>query len=279
MVDASWMSAFDYWKKGAVKFPINSQGEFTSAFNQFKSAIRQHDTFARGYGWLAYCYAISVVDGWKLPKSEKSLKPEEAMKKAEEYADKAIALDDSDYDNYWARAYVRLHSGDQAGAAADFKQARHLNFGNRDLLVENADERVYAGDHDRAIEFIKRACRVPDWHRWTLAWAYYFKGRTDPVYYDFALSEIEQLCDQPGEGKSPGEALIVVAATYAQKAHLTSDKTKRAELQARAEKACKAFCKLRKNWTQKNFKKRNPFQSKEDREHLYDGLKKAKFPA
>ncbi len=278
MVDANWNSAFEYWKEGASKFPINSQAEFNAALGQFNKAIRQRESFARGYGWKAYSYAISVVDGWKLPRSEGSMKPDQVMKKAVELADHAVSLDDTDYDNYWARAYVRLHSGDQSGAAADFDRARQLNFGNRDLLVENADERVYAGDHDRAIEFVERALAVPDWHRWTLAWAYYFKGRTDPVYYDFALRQIEQLCEQPGGGRCPAETLIVVAATYAQKAHLATSKSKRDDLQARAEKACKAFCKFRRSWTQKNFKKCNPFQRKEDRDHLYDGLKKAKFP-
>lgn len=270
-------SAFDLWKEGARKFPINSQREFNIAIRQFKRAMKADKDFARAYGWLAYSYAISVVDHWDLPKPQKGWKAPQVLKEAKNLSDHAVSLDPSDYDNYWARGYVHLHSKMPKEAEADFNWARRINVGNRDLLVESADERVFAGDPDKAIALIKRALKVPDWYRWTLAWSYYFKARTDPLYYNLALEELEKLREEPGQGKSPAEICIILAAIFAQKAQLEKDPKERARLQKLAEGKRKMFERWRKKRTIEQFKRTNPFQRKEDRDHLVKGLKLAKF--
>ncbi len=278
MANASPDNAYEHWREGAKQFPINNQKEFNTAIRHFKQAIRLDASFARSHGWLGYSYAISVVDGWKLPKPDHSLKPAQILDKALQLAEKAVELDPGDYDTFWARGYVRLHRKEAAKAQSDFETARRLNVSNRDLLVENADERVYAGDPDKAVELIMRALRVPDWYRWTLGWAYYFKARTDPVYYDLAIRELEQICEQPGEGKCPAEVLVIMAAIYAQKAHIAQDQAEKKRLQKLAEDKRKAFRKLRETGTLRHFEQTNPFKRAEDRKHLIEGLKRAKFP-
>jgi hypothetical protein len=162
-------------------------------------------------------------------------------------------------------------------AEIQFNKARALNYGNRELLAENADERVYAGQPDKAIELVMRARAVPDWQRWVLAWAYYFKARKDPIFYDLALQELQQLAEQPGQGRSPAEILILQAAIHGQKSQLQKN-PRAANDGKRAQECRKAFQKLRKSTrTRKDFDKTNPFRRGTDRQHWQDGLKSAGF--
>ena len=68
-----------------------------------------------------------------------------------------------------------------------------------------------------------------------------------------------------------------MAAIYAQKAHIAEDPAEKKRLQKLAEQGRKAFRKLRETGTLSHFEKTNPFQREEDRRHLIEGLKRAKF--
>ncbi len=110
-----------------------------------------------------------------------------------------------------------------------------------------------------------------------LAWAYYFKARKDPIFYDLALQELQQLAEQPGQGRSPAEILILQAAIHGQKSQL--QKNPRAANDGRRVQECrKAFQKLRKSKrTRQDFDKTNPFRRATDRQHWQNGLKAAGF--
>ena len=138
-------AAFAEWKAGTRLFPINSQGDFNGALRHFKKAVKLDGGFARAYGWLAYTYITGHLDDWKFPKSDAGLTVAQRLKKARQLADRAVKLAPDDYDTLWAKGFVRLHTGDARVAEAQFNKARALNYGNRELLAENADERVYAG--------------------------------------------------------------------------------------------------------------------------------------
>ncbi len=270
-------TAFAEWKAGMRLFPINSQGDFNDALRHFKKAVKLDGRFARAYGWLAYTYITGHLDDWKFPKSEAGLTVAQRLKKARELADQAVKLAPNDYDTLWAKGFVRLHTGDARVAEAHFNKARALNYGNRELLAENADERVYAGHPDKAIELIMRARAIPDWQRWVLAWAYYFKARKEPIFYDLAVQELQQLTDQPGQGRTPGEILILLAAIYGQKSRLPKN-PRAGDDGKRAQEYRKAFRKLRNSTrTRQDFDKTNPFRRTTDRQHWQNGLKTAGF--
>ena len=269
-------AAFAEWKAGTRLFPINSQGDFNGAIRQFNRAIKLDNRFARAYGWLAYAYVTGHIDAWKFPKSEGNLTPERRLRKARELADQAVKLDPDDYDTLWAKAFVRLHTADPKGAETLFNKARTLNYGNRELLGENADERVYASDPDKAIDLVMRARKIPDWQRWVLAWAYYFKARKDPIFYEMALQELQQLTDQPGKGRSPAEIFMLLAAIHGQRSRLPKN-PRAAEDRKRAHECRKAFEKARKKRTLKDIAGTNPFRRAADRQHWLSGLKAAGF--
>ncbi len=270
-------AAFTEWKAGTRLFPINSQGDFNGAMRHFKKAVKLDDRFARAYGWLAYTYVTGHVDDWRFPKADAGLTAAQRLKKARELADWAVKLAPYDYDTLWAKGFVRLHTGDARVAEAHFNSARTLNYGNRELLAENADERVYAGHPDKAIELVMRARAIPDWQRWVLAWAYYFKARKDPIFYDMALEELRRTTGQPGQGRTPGEILILLAAIHGQKSRLPKN-PRAADDGRQAQAYRKAFRKLRKSTrTRKDFDKTNPFRRNADRRHWQNGLAAAGF--
>ena len=270
-------AAYVEWKAGTRLFPINSQGDFSGAMRHFKRAVKLDDRFARAYGWLAYTYVTGHIDDWKFPKVKGGMAAAQRLQEARMLADKAVRLAPNDYDTLWAKGFVRLHTGDARVAEMQFNKARELNYGNRELLAENADERVYAGHPDKAIELIMRARAIPDWQRWVLAWAYYFKARKDPIFYDMALAELQQVTERPGQGRTPGEILILLAAIHGQKSRLPKN-PKSGDDDRRAKAYCKEFRKLRNSArTRQDFDQANPFRRAKDRQHWQDGLKAAGF--
>jgi len=269
-------AAFDEWKLGTRLFPVTSQRDFNAAIKYFERARGLDPEFARAYGWLAYTYMTGLIDAWSFPKSVGGLSPKKIRQKAKRLAKKAVELDPEDFDNHWALGFVLLRTSDLPGAERHFDLARHLNFGNRELLTENADERVYAGDADKAIELIMRARKIPDWQRWVLAWAYYFKARKDPIFYDMALDELRQLTDPPGSGKAPAEILILLAAIHGQRS-LLSKGTIAASERKMANDARKIYEKLRKKRRIDEIDDAKVFAKAADRKHWRTGLEEAGF--
>jgi len=265
-------AAYDAWKAGTRLFPIMSQADLDTAVGHFEAARNLKRKFARARGWLAYCAITGLIDDWKLPKSLGGSVEKDIKAKARKLSKRAVELDPCDFDTHWARGFVLLHTGDPAGAAKHFDTARRLNYDNRELLTENADERVYAGDPDKAIDLIMRARSIPDWQCWVLAWAYYFKASSDPKFYNDALAELKQLKDQPGSGKAPAEILILLSAIHAQKATLSSGRAATIA-NNKANDHRKNYQKITgKNRPLKELENTNPFADARDKKHWLDGL-------
>jgi tetratricopeptide (TPR) repeat protein len=272
MTDAEDCAAYDAWKAGTRLFPIMSQTDLDTAIGHFEAAKNLKKKFARARGWLAYCAITGLIDDWKLPKSLGGSVEKDIKAKARKASKRAVELDPCDFDTHWARGFVLLHTGDPAGAAKHFDTARRLNYDNRELLAENADERVYAGDPDKAIDLIMRARSIPDWQRWVLAWAYYFKAGSDPKFYSDALAELKRLKDQPGSGKAPAEILILRSAILAQNAKIL--KGRAATIANNKAKKDKDDYKTITGKTRslRDLEDTNPFANAGDKKHWLDGL-------
>ena len=95
------------------------------AINSFQAAIQKDPKYAEAYAGLAYSYCWLGFFG--------ALPPNEAMPKARQAAEKAIALDDSVAAAHTALAYVKaLYEFDWPGAGRDFQRAIQLNAGDSD---------------------------------------------------------------------------------------------------------------------------------------------------
>ena len=230
-------TAFKHFKQAIRGFPVTTQAGFDASVELLKKALAADPNYPRAKGWLAYAYATGANDVWlkkSKHKAEAKWTQAKALKVAEGLAKEAVESDEGDYDNHWALAYVQLNKKSFGDAKASYERALDLNDNNMNLLAEMADGLVHMGRPDDAIEKIFRARRVWDWHRWVLAWAYYFKGRTDPIYYDLALSEIREMYLKPGEAGYTPEVLLLSAALHAQK-EAVYKKAKRTKLAAEPE--------------------------------------------
>lgn len=263
--------AFKVFVEGTRGLPFTSNEGFNNANTRFKKALEIDPDYTRAKGWLAYCYVSAARDGWAYDDShpEREWDKKRLLDEAETLAKEAVARDPTDYDTHWALAYFLLHSGQVGKAVTEFQEALELS---RDefplnLRAEMADALVLAGDSALAIERVSQARKIPDWHRWVLAWAYYFRARNDPAFYDLALEELRRMFHRPDEEKYVFETDLLAAAIHAQKG---------ADPQARM--ALTMFLNRKPGWTIKDELERQPFENDDDRRHWEDGLRKAGLP-
>ena len=292
--------AFEKFAEGTRSFPIVSNERFNSAVGHFKEASALDPDYARPKGWLAYTYVLSLQEGWTFDGAQH---PEEADwskdpavlgQKAEALAQAAKAVDDTDYDLWWALAVVQLHTKSPSQAIATYETALELNKdeNNPHLLVEMADALLLAGQHDRALSLCRKARRVRDWHRHQMAFCYYVKARkspkpsdpneapTIPIFYDLCLEELRCLYWVPDEEDYVSTTQLLAAAAHAQKAKALEreGKTKECEKeQACAERALSVF-KTRPEFagfTLAQACARTPFEDPDDMAHWEEGCRLA----
>jgi len=95
------------------------------ALHYFDAATQKDPKYAPAYAGIAYSYCWLGFFG--------ALPPNDAMPKARQAAEKALALDDSLAAAHTALAYVKaLHDFDWPGAEKEFKRAIELNAGDAD---------------------------------------------------------------------------------------------------------------------------------------------------
>lgn len=274
--------AYNRFIQATKGFPVVSNKSFNKSVKSLKKALKIDKNYVRPRGWLAYAYVLSVTEGWKFKKSQPESKWSEKKRlaRAERLALAAVKRDKTDYDTHWALANVYINTKRWDKAIKQFNDARYLcrDENNPNLLVDMADAVVHAGDHNRALRLIRRARRIQDWHRWVLAWAYFAKGRIDPIYYDMALEELRYMHWHPGDASYLSDVKLLEAVIYAQKAERLKGTKKPPivrEEQKKADEALKYF-RARKefsNWTLEQAEKFAPFQKKADRKHWLKGCR------
>ena len=106
--------------------------------------------------------------------------PDEALKRAAEYADKAILLAPDDADAHYARARIHTEAGEIEQAIARYDQAIALNPSNSNILAGSTDPLLFVGRTDEAIDRIEQAMGIdpfhPDWFHWDMGWALWEKN-------------------------------------------------------------------------------------------------------
>ena len=258
-------NVFKLWKEGvrAMRLPYN-ESDMDTAEALFKQAIAEEATQQTGKAttfdqarkavpplgplgypraWSRYGYVIMtrVIEGWM---------PQSALSDADEFTARAVQLDDTDYDVHWDRAFfLQMMANGRPKSAFDqslneYARAQELNDGNEELRVEAAEVYVSIGDPDTALDELRRAGRVinHEWYWWDVAWAYYFKARLDPAYYDVALEQFRSMHWQPGDPRYVFDSQLLKAAIHAQKADIhktkadTYDKSKDEKQKAKAPK-------------------------------------------
>ena len=173
--DAAQVSALRYYLMGRAEIE-----DFSAAGNellrQFSlKAIEADPNSQFGYIGLAWSYRNDAVFWHKQENN-----PDEALKRAAEYADKAILLAPDDADAHHIRAQIHSEAGEIEQALARFDQAIALNPSDSNILVDSAGVLLNVGRTDEAIDRIEQAKGIdpfhPDWFHWQMGWALYEKN-------------------------------------------------------------------------------------------------------
>ncbi len=126
-----------------------------------------------GYIGLAFLYPRAEY-GWL------EMDGPTGLAKAEEAADRALALDPDNYDTHFARAFVHMQRGEQDRAIERYRKALELNPNAANVMAALAGPMMYTGHVDEALDLMQEAVRLdphhPDWFKWNLAWAQWGKG-------------------------------------------------------------------------------------------------------
>ena len=173
--DAAQVSALRYYLMGfADKEDFSAAGN--EVLRQFSLKSIEADPNAQfGYIGLAWTYRNDALF-WHKQEND----PDEALRRAAEYADKAILLAPDDADSHFIRAQIHSEAGEVEQALARFDQAIALNPSDSDILVHSAGVLLNVGRTDEAIDRIEQAKGIdpfhPDWFHWQMGWALWEKN-------------------------------------------------------------------------------------------------------
>jgi hypothetical protein len=251
----------------------------------FEEARKQRVGFPRAWSWMAYGIAMSYFLGREGSK-------ETLIGEALDLLAISLEGDPHDYQNHWVAAFIHLVNGDVRRVEHHKREALYLNGEDQNTSVMNemADVLVWLGRPNDAIKWLDRTRQISDWNRWSMAWAFYAKGKDDPIFYDWALREIGQTFGRPGDPNYEFDIDLLAAAVHAQRAayfDAIGNKDKADRERALASSVKERFVRQnaqngRKDWKIADEMRRMPFAENDAaqglRGHWRDGLVKIGLP-
>ncbi len=247
------LEAYDYVLRARPALLRPARASTVEARVLLRRAIEIDPNYAAAYAALAETYFAAVSMGW-------AESPTVFMSRAEEMANKALNLDDSDVRAHiiLGRIHIFYHRYEEAKAELDRVIA--INPSDATALAGRGNILMWSGQTDAAIETLELAQRIdPELNpldRMALSLAYYLKRR-----YDAAIEQAElNLRKTAGANFSR----IVLAAAYAQLGRLED-----------AARVVTTIHRVDPTFDAQEFGTK--FLSAADLERLRDGLRKAGF--
>ena len=245
------LEAYEYVLRARPALQRPERAEVVNARTLFRRAIALDPNYAAAYSGLAETYHLATVMGW-------AEAPSETLGRAEELANKALHLDESDVRAHIILGRVHVFHQQYEQAKAEMDRAIAVNPNDAHGLAGRGNILMWLGQTDAAIQALELARRIdPELNvvdRNALSLAYYLKGR-----YAAAIEEAE-LNLRRTEGAN--FTRVVLAAAYAQE--------NRADDVARV---VAAVHRLDPAFDPQEFGSK--FLSPSDLGHLRDGLRKA----
>jgi adenylate cyclase len=245
------LEAYEYVLRARPAFQRPARADLAEARVLLRRAIALDPNYAAAYAALAETYHVATVMGW-------AESPTETLSRAEELANKALSINDSE-----VRARIilgRVHIFHQRYEQAKMEMDRAIAINPNDALglAGRGNLLMWSGQTAAAIETLELAQRIdPELNaidRTALSLAYYLKGR-----YDAAIEEAQLNVRRTA---SANFSWVVLAAAYAQ--------------QDRADDAARAATTIRRldpTFDPRDFGSK--FLKPADLERLRDGLRKA----
>jgi adenylate cyclase len=245
------LEAYDFVLRARPALQRPTRANNAEARALLRRAIELDPSCAAAYAALAETYHIAVSMGW-------AESPTAFLSRAEEMANKAVSLNDSEVRAHIILGYINIFYRRYTQAKAEIERAIALNPNDAHGLAGQGNILMWLGQTDAAIEALELAQRIdPELNaidRFALSLAYYLKRR-----YDAAIEQAER-----NLRKTMGANFtrIVLAAAYAQL--------------DRSEDAARVVSMIHR--TEPTFDPQHfgsKFLNLADLEHLRDGLRKA----
>ena len=250
------LEAYDYVLRARPALQRPTRAGIAEARVLLKRAIQLDPNYAAAYSGLAETYHIDVIMGW-------AEAPNAVLARAEEMADKALRLDNSDVRAHVILGRVHILHNQYEQATVEIDRAIAINPNDALGLAGRGNILMWLGQTDAAISTLEQAQRIdPELNpidRNALGLAYYQARR-----YDAAIAQAELNLRKT---ESASFSYVTLAAAYAQ--------------QNRVEEAAQSAAAIRRmdpTFDPQTFGSK--FLNRANLDQLRDGLRKAGlFPA
>lgn len=245
------LASYDYVLRARPALQRPTRAELVEARSLLRRAIEIDPNYAAAYAALAETYFTETSMGW-------AESPSEAVGRAEDMANKALALDESDVCAHVVLGRIHIFYQRYEQARVEMDRAIALNPNDAHALAGRGNIRMWLGETDAAIEDLERALRIdPEliaMDRFALSLAYYLKDR-----YDAA---VEQASLNLRRTEGANFSRVVLAAAYAEQNN-----------DGEVARVVAAIRRLDPTFDAREFGSK--FLKPEDLAHLRDGLRKA----
>jgi adenylate cyclase len=257
------ISAYEHWLRGKRLYWTYDQ-ENLEARRHFESAARIDPSYSRAYSGLAVTWQMEALSFSNVEESRI------CYERSMEFAEKALKLDEADYQAHISIAWTLLYGGEYERMKRHIDRALMLNPNDADTLANSSYMLAMYGDADAAIANAESAVRLnprhPDWYSPFHSTALFTAHR-----YEEAFALRKKLPDYFIDSTFFGAAML------AQLGRLD-------EARQWGERAVTRF--LQRTGGVGQAKKsiiqfmleNNPYRRSEDQQHLADALRKAGVP-
>ncbi|MFT5181413.1 MAG: adenylate cyclase [Alphaproteobacteria bacterium] len=248
------VEAYDLFLKGRAIYSRYSHEQILEAIKCLEAAIEIDPNFSDAYSYLSFCHFL----GWAqvFPGFEDNLE------RAHELAERSVSLDST---SAYALAHLGwvqtfLHRYDPA--AANCEKAIALAANNAEVYADCGHVLNYLGDPKRALEMINRAF---DLEMFAPAMWEYYAGVSHLLLrqYDEALAKLNQSVER---------APLIHGYAYLACAYVELDRLDDAR------GAIKKLLEIEPRFTLEKAAKRYVYRIDEDRNRIFDNLRKAGLP-
>lgn len=197
------LKAYDLFQEGQRHAKTQTRESNALAQAAYRKAIESDPDYGRAYGALASSLAVAFRRGW-------TDAPLESLDHALTLARRGVALDASVPQTHWALGFVHFmrQEFDQASEAAAQAIAVAPSYADGYGLLALISN--YAGQPERAIEYVTKGMRLNPYYTWdylyNLGHAYYFLGRYDKA--------IEALTKAQERNENAMPVRLFLAASY-----------------------------------------------------------------
>jgi adenylate cyclase len=199
------LEAYDYALRARPALQRPTRANNAEARVLLRRAIELDPNYAAAYGALAETFHVATAMGW-------AESPNAFLSRAEELANRALSLDDSEVRAHIILARIHIFYQRYEQAKAEIDRAIAINPNDAQGLAGRGNILVWLGQTDKAIEALELAQRIdPELNaidRFSLSLAYYLKRR-----YDAAIEQAELNLRTTA---SANFSRILLAAAYAQ---------------------------------------------------------------